>query len=287
MPHLLVEECGLSKTQAKEIGEDILARANYLAALNVWQHRPLVAPFMEEVAGYDPRSAPWEHKAAVSVVVRSSLLEEAHVSGQVKADHLRALTTVAVQPVAGFIAATTNIRFEPPGHNPFADLYATYPRAWACLTALRAAIDQGGGRVGYQEPEAPVPLVPTASEHADAKPDSQHEGAVIFSAIDPRFDQQLISMLTAAIQHQAPIFVPTLSRFSRNLDKLLRVIELLLARGVTIVTTNYLLRPGEVWVRRHHIVQPDNHDPLDGLRNTTGLSGVHRNVVERIVASLS
>jgi len=66
----------------------------------------------------------------------------------------------------------------------------------------------------------------------------------VFSGIDPRFDQELINQLSVVVQDQAPsmFFVSALSRFSRNSDKQLSIIELLLAHNVTILTTNYMLR---------------------------------------------
>jgi hypothetical protein len=43
----------------------------------------LIAPFVEEVAYYEPQSAPLQLRGTVAVVVRGSLLEEAHANGPV------------------------------------------------------------------------------------------------------------------------------------------------------------------------------------------------------------
>lgn len=51
-------------------------------------------------------------------------------------------------------------------------------------------------------------------------------------------------------------YVSKLSSISHNDDKLLRVLEYLLAQGVSIVTANYLPRPHEVWVRRRSLLTP-------------------------------
>ena len=78
-----------------------------------------------------------------------------------------------------------------------------------------------------------------------------------------------------------PLFVLSLSRLSRDTGKLSRTLEMVLARRVSVVTANYLLREGDVWVRRGQLVTPDNSRPDDALR-TMGLAGVHRKVVEGI-----
>jgi hypothetical protein len=44
------------------------------------------------------------------------------------------------------------------------------------------------------------------------------------------------------------LLIASLSRISRHLGKLMRVMEYLLAHDVPILTANYLLRPREVWV---------------------------------------
>lgn len=286
VPEHLIDSCHMGEDEAMAVAEDILARATYFAALHPELRHVLSAPFLEEVATYDPRDALITTKAAVSVVVRSSELEAAHARQQVKAADIKVLTTAAATPLSHLLAATHLAAIQPPGRNVFVGLGKEYPRAWACLAALAEAFDREGARVGYNLPDAPIPAMPLAHEHTDAKDSIQHKGAVITSAIDPGFDAKLIEAITMATHHHMPLFVPTLSRISRNLDKLLRVIELLLAHGASILTTNYLLRVNEVWLRKRHFVIPDNYEPLAGLRETTGLSGVHRNVAEQVLGEL-
>ncbi len=72
---------------------------------------------------------------------------------------------------------------------------------------------------------------------------------------------------------------PSLSRISRNSDKLLRTLEFLLAHNVRVVTTNLMLADGEVWVRRGDLVKPIPARPFDGFRIMRGLSGAHRKLV--------
>lgn len=96
----------------------------------------------------------------------------------------------------------------------------------------------------------------------------------MFSAIDPRFDQKLYGLLQQVAQGEIVLYTSALSRYSRNSAKLHRVLEFLLAHGATILTTNYLLRPGDVWVRRGDLVKPNSEDPAASIGDLRGLSGL-------------
>jgi hypothetical protein len=229
-------------------------------------------------------------KAITTLVIRNSLLEELHVSGPVNAGGIAAITTYGLGPLSHLIAARR--RHPLPAITPddtFAGLAVSYPRAWSCLGALRTALINGGGRVGYRRPEAPLPGLPDATEVIDAQPVDNLESpsdafpAVIFSGIDPRFDQNALQFLQAAEKEEIILGLSSLSRISRNSHKLLRVLEFLLSRKAKVLTTNYLLTSKEVWVRRHELVNPESARPMAGLRNMTGLNGSHRKTLEAYV----
>jgi hypothetical protein len=236
-------------------------------------------------------------RAWIATAVRSSLprsSKELHASGPVNAGGITAITTSGLGPLSHLIAARRR-RPLPAGaaDDPFAGLAAAYPRAWSCLAALRTALVSGGGRVSYRPPEAPLPGLPDASEVIDAS-QAQHVEmpsgaftAVILSGIDPRFDPNALQLLQAAESEEMVIVLSGLSRISRNSRKLLRVVEFLLARKATVLTTNYFLTCKEVSVRRHELVKPDSARPMDGFQNTSGLSGSHRKTVEAHARQLS
>jgi hypothetical protein len=276
----VLRECGVDQAEADAIGADILARARAFAALDDAARNTLVAPFIEEVTNYEPRDVSPALRAAVTVVVRNSLLETVHAAGLVSGPELRIVTAAAARPLAELLTMATDNPPHIPQNDVFTRLPATYPRAWAALTALADTVGQGGRR-DYRLPDAPVPVLPTADEVVAARRGKQHLGSVVESAITPAFNQQLVDGLRLVITHQVPFYVPSLSRVSRNMDKLLRVMELLLARDVPIVTTNYLIRSYDVWVRRR-LVQPDNYSRLSGLDTLDGLSGSHRKLVQAI-----
>jgi hypothetical protein len=287
LPEMLAGACCVAAPDARVVAEDVLCRAEAAARLDRDSCEILAAPFFEESFSHEPDGASAWMKAITTLVIRNSRLEELHASGPVNAGGITAITTYGLGPLSHLIAARRR-RPRPAGsaHDPFAGLAAAYPRAWSCFAALRAALISGGGRVGYRPPEAPLPGLPDASEAIDA-PQAEHVElpsdaftAVVLSGIDPGFDHNALRLLQVAESEEMMIALSSLSRISRNSRKLLRVVEFLLARQATVLTTNYLLTCKEASVRRHELVKPDSVRPLDGFQNTSGLTGSHRKTVE-------
>ena len=284
IPGLLTEVCHADEQLAARVGKDILARAESYAALDDTARNVLIAPFAEEVAGYEPAGSSLDLKGAVSVVVRSSLLEEAHSHGPVEAGGIHGITTMAAAPLSHFLAARRLLPVTVKD-NLFAGLAATYPRAWSCLGAVALAYGAGGGRWPYRVPAAPIPELPLAE--VDAPEAEDRENAVVLSGIDTRFDQLFVQRMREAAEDGETVWLTaSLSRISRNLDKLLRAMEYLLAHDTLILTANYLLRPHEVWVRRGELAPVDHGDLLPAWRVSRGLSGVHRAMVAEVMKQL-
>jgi hypothetical protein len=133
----------------------------------------------------------------------------------------------------------------------------------------------------------PVPSLPGDAELVDTH--RRDDGRVVFDGIDPRFDHSVIELLQGVVTgERGLVFVSHLSRLSRNMDNLLRILEIILASGVPVLTTNMMLRPGHVWPRRWEaFVPPVSTDPMVGLHEQTGLAGSHRRVVSAAIETLS
>jgi hypothetical protein len=284
VPDLLTDVCHVDEEVAAQVGMDIRARAESYAALDDTARDVLMSPFAEEVAGYEPAGSPLQLKGAVAVVVRSSLLEEAHSHGPVEAGGIEGITTMAAAPLSHFLAARRRFPVTVKD-NLFAYLTDACPRASSCLSAVALAYGAGGGRWPYRVPATPVPELPPAE--VDAPRAENHENAVVLSGIDNRFDQLIVQRMREAAENGDMVWLTaSLSRISRNLGKLLRAMEYLLAHDVPILTANYLLRPHEVWVRRGELAPVDHEDPLAAWRVSRGLSGVHRAMVAEAVKQL-
>ena len=198
---MLTDVCHVDTELAAQVGKDILARAESYAALDDTARNVLISPFAEEVAGYEPAGSSLELKGAVAVVVRSSLLEEAHSHGPVEAGGIKGITTMAAAPLSHFLAARRRYPVTVKD-NLFAGLADAYPRAWACLGAVALAYGAGGGRWPYRVPAAPVPELPAAE--VEAPEADSREDAVVLSGIDTRFDQLLVEQMSDD-RHVGPI----------------------------------------------------------------------------------
>jgi len=286
VPSMLTDGCGVEAALASAIGEDVLARAVSFVALDVSDREVLMTPFIEEVFDHDPPESTLTTKAAVAVVVRNSLLEEAHTNGPLNPGGIQAITTAATAPLSHLLAAGRRGLVQPDGENLFASLPDRYPRAWACLGALADTLGPGG-RSPYRAPDGPIPSLPTPSELVDTPAATSDDRVSVLSAIDPRFDRRLVEMLDAAAFHGVVLWLSALSRISRNLDKLLRALEFLIAHNATILTTNYMIRGSDVWVRRGSFVKSVSNDPAACLRDTAGLSGAHKKAYEQIAKRLA
>lgn len=282
VPSLLFE-WGADEAFAAEVGADLRVRAEGYAVCGARARDVLRAPFFEETVGYEPRQAPASVLTSVTVVVRCSLLEQAHAHGPVDAAGIRGLTALAAGPLLEYLNGCYNLALDDPPARPFAGLDTRYPRAWA---ALGPVAGHSGGRVGFRAPDGSVPALPGPGETVDA--DRSSVGHVLLSGIDPRFDSDALRFLAAVAAGDTDVLVVShLSRLSRNIDKLLRVLEFVLARGGQVLTTNYLLRNGETWVRAKGLVAPSSTEPFRPLRELRGLSGAHRRTVQQVLRTLT
>jgi hypothetical protein len=98
---------------------------------------------------------------------------------------------------------------------------------------------------------------------------SVDDPTIAFSAIDERFDQNLLRQLQDVTTDDRILCVSALSRYSRNSAKLHRILEYLLAHGATILTTNYLIRRTDLWIRRGDLVKPIATIRMPGSRKRT------------------
>lgn len=284
LPKLLAG-AGVHEAGAAMVARDITDRARAVAALPADYFDVLVTPFMEEVTEHRPLSAPAWLRAAVVVVVRNSALEDFHaLGGSLGGRDIAKITEAATGPLRELLET-------PPqavANNPLAGLDRRYPRAWACMKALSDLMDSDQSEATYESPSAGVPPLPGPDERVQAKESRSIKGAngsktVVASAVDPRFDQALIGMMTQ-IQARMAEVVPlsALSRLSRNSEKQFRVLDFLLAHKATVLTTNYLLGPDRVAVRRRPLVKPDSYNPSLGWRKERGLARAHRDLAREM-----
>ncbi len=299
LPGILMEVCKATEDEARMVVDDVMLRAKAAVSMDRETRAILAVPSYEESYEYDPADAPPWLKAVATLVIRNTQVEELHVKGLIEQGTIAFITKYGLGPLSQFLAASVPLGNEARG-DPFAGIAESYPRAWACLRALQLCIDAGGGRMGYQLPDAPVPKLPDISEVAEAETFEisseglvRYNGAVsngvVFSGVDPRLDQTSYGQLKIAQEEEGLILgLSSLSRISRNSRKLFGILEFLLAHNATVITTNYLLTRREVWFRKGYYVRPDSRNFGKGMNDLRGMSGAHRKTVEayfRLVTS--
>lgn len=67
------------------------------------------------------------------------------------------------------------------------------------------------------------------------------------------------------------------ARYSRDSVLIAHIVEIALAHGAIVLTTNLLHRPGEVFARTPPFLVPETHRPFAGV-TYRGLSDVHADV---------
>ncbi|WP_030443379.1 hypothetical protein [Actinoplanes subtropicus] len=272
----MLRACEVDEELAHRIGGDLLQRAEASAVLPQREQDVLIAPFVEEVFDHKPvdSSLDVRPRSTSSCVTVCS-------SGRITT--VRCATASSRSPStlpARCLISLPSRRRQPisyHGPNPFAGLAGRYPRAWACLDALTDTFS-GGGRGALRLPAAPMPELPGGEEVVAAA--AGDDGRTVFSAIDPRFDRVLLDLLEQAAAEEVLLCTSALSRYSRNSEKLHRILEFLLAHDATILTTNYLIGPKDVWGRRGDLVKPDSQRPYAGALDPRGLTGTHRKIAE-------
>ena len=93
------------------------------------------------------------------------------------------------------------------------------------------------------------------------------------------------NLMAVAAGEMKVMFASSLSRFSRDSTVLARLVEYVLAHGGTILTTNFLLRPGEAFSRRSPLIAADSNDPMSAI-TTARLPGLQAKFVRMIQEQL-
>jgi SEC-C motif len=250
---------GIDAERARGAVADIGLRLSALAARwdNADELLPLLGPFLDIALWNDPAQVSVVVRAAVTVGVRNSALEDLHVEGLVAEEDWRDLTVAAAQHFADWdFAPGANEPVTPVDSDPFEALRCGQPVSWA---AFRQVVRwQPGATVTYPSPKR-EPLPPP---NADFESERTEAGEHVVHAMDSRIDHRLAHALAAIARGEtAGLVLPSLKHISRNLGKLYRVTETVLSNGGRIQTANVSITAGRVsWRNR---LAYYNHFPSD------------------------
>lgn len=273
-----LSEAGVEQAQVDRTVVDIADRARSYAACGRQARLALRTLAIEDVAQFHPEQAPVGVKADTAVVIRNSLLEDLHANGPVGSEHLFRLTYLGCGALNQWLTERANTADAHPPAGLFSPVLE-HPRGWAALQAAGTAV-QRGGRVGFRLPNAPVPPVPQVTAAATVRQDGVH----IRSALSG-LDDTLVSMMRRTEAGELNVwFTVSLSRYSRDASTIALLLDFALSRGRDVLTTNLLIRPGEVFVRKQPLLTADVDRPLAGLRDVRGLAGLHAKYARTLAA---
>ncbi|MEV5036742.1 hypothetical protein MRBLBA21_001534 [Peribacillus frigoritolerans] len=245
--------------------------------------RVLLTTGLEEANFYEPREN-IELRCFVVVAIRNSLFENL-VSNRKAAMELGLKTTPIPDNdvklfTQGAITHFKNIDFKMLCNNLsmadrkdiYIDLKEKYPVAWNALSELGKWSNKAQVFDSLQyglftiEELQQIPII-----HSEKKITTD-----IQSGIDDKLDKGLLEFLNGISLEQQPVFyTDCFKMLTRNIDKLLKVIEYVLRRECTFMTSNFYISNGYV-AKRKDLIRPahttkdmeGNLNQFGGLRHT-------------------
>lgn len=285
----------LSENQMQVIIDDISSRLESL--LSVWHDKEYIDTLFElvkeEALFYKPKSQ-IQIRAFVVIGIRNSVIEDLHSSApyntllKTEEDHI-ARSSAFIQEITSdaisffkeklkrndnFSAIYENTRFK--------ELDAQYPRAWELLKSMKSS------KTLHQPFESVVtPVILKQVRSFTAR--SERNITSTLSGIDPTIDDGLLNQLKHVSDNSdnAVFFVPSFKHISRNLLKVLKVLDFLVYAKVTIVTPNYLFTPEKIAVRNQLLKPIHSNTELHAvLINTHGVNKEHANALKDIAGQV-
>jgi hypothetical protein len=244
----------------------------------------------EDGAFYLPK-ANADVRSFVVVTIRNSALESVHADSynppgqgrRLTADDIKAITSAAIEYFSKVDFSEIAKEIDAPENDRYADLAQRYPAAWDALGGLAYASSNNIAIIEYD----PIAF--------DAKPNLRNlrfkkaVSGLFFDDTPSKFyqvtddgysltiDHGLKQALQISIDGKVPFIGDSLKGISRNLEKLLTIIEYVLGHDLWIVTTNYFIVNGHV-ERRPKLLKP-GHDQADmrrNFQNGVGLTKHHK-----------
>lgn len=260
------------------ITNDITDR--FCKVLNVWDNGcdrlSLLEFSREEATHYQPAASGLEIRMLVNACLRNSLIEDIHAD---------TASTAALSPYPKAVneamikTLTTEaiLFFEKNWHKrPSLTSAGAYNFSATCpitYQAICAAGKLSHGRRDYP----PVATARSGQLPAATNNAASERGSVVESGFDPRISNRLHQTIQWCAANKAPFLTPSFKHISRNIDKVYRVLEQLLAHDVPVLSPNYVLTNGMVLKRRGLLPPIHNCNELKRLlHNSKGLTPEHR-----------
>jgi hypothetical protein len=275
---------GLSPLQVSLITGDIRLRLESLQANwdDVRFRNTALLPALEVAGSYQPQ-APLAIKALVVSAIRNSMLTELNASQPSNPAFYSVANCLTDELMPEITGGAIEFFVETWGERPnvaaskndlFRQLAMKYPAAWRRFDALANSNQQEM----HLEPEEihPAPL----EETEEPIPSKWLVESGYVTELGP-YD---VAILTAVRrQPNGLFFAPVFKMVSRNPEKVLRIIDMLVSWDKEFVTFNYFISKSYCARRKRLLSAPhDNGDVVRALRNCEGITPRHASCIKRV-----
>jgi hypothetical protein len=229
----------------------------------------------------------------VVVTIRNSEVEclqsenfsEAGLSRELDDIDVKSITSAAIEYFKKVDFSIMQKEMEPPVFDKYCELSRKYPISWRTLYELactKKQISEYGSVARLAKPNIDTLPIINEKKNIGINSNLASIGACVVSdGISYSADPQLRGLIDMCVAEEQPFVVDGFKSLTRNIEKLLLILEYLLFHNADFVTSNYYLFNGHVERRTKLIRVGRSFD--DGLRNwskTAGLGARHRVVLE-------
>ena len=195
---------------------------------------------------------------------------------------LKEITSAAIRHFIKIDFAALQKQIEKPITDKYYDLSLHYPVSWSALTKLantKAQVvdyEKIGTRFSNTLDELPIDKEITAIQNSTVSSAARIKVAI--DGFSLSVDPQLILLLRYCIAIKGPFVVDSFKFLTRNIKKLLVIMEYLLCNDAAFVTSNYFLSNGHV-ERRLKLLKAvhSNDSEFDkNMKKTSGLGAMHK-----------
>lgn len=286
---------GLTDRQIGTIAEDVQRR--FASLFCRWRDRPFRRAILllgaEEATFYCPATTDLDRRALVVVAIRNSLIEDLGSTSEaarrlglaapVLSDRdVPAITGAAIEYLAGLdldeVAGEVTAPSE--ANDVFGRLPKRYPTAWRALSKLALGPQPETRYAPAKAATAPPILLGRPVPDRWLQDTRTHVLSGMDQTIEPRLQRVLRLVKNGVVP---AFFADSFKMITRDPDKLLKVIEFVLAQNRTVVTHNYYLSNGYV-ARRDPLLRPAHTaaEAQEKLGNLSGLSPRHAAALREI-----
>jgi hypothetical protein len=234
----------------------------------------------EEGAFYQPR-ADNDIRNFVVVTIRNSEIESTQSSNfpvagldrSIADDGVKMITSAAIEYFSKVDLSGLQRRMAPLKEDMYYDLSKKHPISWQALTKLSAM----NSKAARYKKVAVLSVSDISAMPVDNGVPAKAGGAVVSDALSFSLDPKLQSILKYCASGGHPFIIDSFKFLTRNIRKLLIIMEYLLGNGAPFVTCNYYIENGYI-EKRPKILKAGHsyEDALRNMRQTAGLGARHK-----------